>query len=197
MTGYQDAVNFAFAALDRIETFPSEADRLAALLLHYFENQDKSGLNSIFRASESQALAFDALSRASAVLVEKGEPLPPRLALWASHRLLDKVKRPKIPNRFKRGWPGEHKERDEFIYILVIKLRDYGISPTRNDAQGSWGESGCDAVAEAMAQRGLTPNTFKGIKKIYTRMNAKYAGGGMPDLGVALTSQMVKDMLRK
>ncbi|TMV88200.1 hypothetical protein FGG78_17545 [Thioclava sp. BHET1] len=194
---FQEAVDFAYEALEEVGSIPDEVDRLTAFVLYFCEKDDQASLGSVIRAAETQALSFDALSRAAGLLLERGHPLPPALAGWTSQRLAEKITRPKIPVRFNRGWPGENRELERIIYDLVATLRDLGITPTRNDSKGNQGFSGCDAVAEAMAKRKLTPNTFRGIKAIYIRLNGEYRAGRLPAIDVAVTSAMVKDMLRK
>lgn len=194
---YQEAVDFAYEALEEVESLPDEVDRLAAFVIHYCEKGDEASLGAVIRAAETQALSFDSLTRAAGILLERGQALPPGLAAWTGQRLVGKIERPKIPARFNRGWPGENREFEKIIYDLLVTFRDFGLAPTRNDEKGKSGSSGCDAVAEAMKRRTLTPNTFRGIKAIYTRINGEYAAGRLPGIDVAVTSSLVKDMLRK
>lgn len=194
---YQEAVDFAYEALEEVSTFPDEVERLAASVLHFCENGDDASLQAVIRAAETQALSYDALSQAAGLILERGEPLPSPLAVWTGRRLSEQIERPKIPARFKRGWPGENQERDLVIYDLVTTFRDFGLTATRNDENKTNGLSGCDAVAEAMSKRDLTPNTFRGVKAVYLRVKQEYAAGKRPGLGVSVTNELVKDTIRK
>ncbi|WP_127562825.1 hypothetical protein [Nioella ostreopsis] len=194
---FQEAVDFAYEALEEIEGLPNEVDRLAAMVLHFCDNRDDTSLLSVIRAAETQALSYDALSQAAGLILERGQVLPSPLAVWTGRRLADQVERPKIPARFKRGWPGENQERDLVIYDLVAAFRDFGLTATRNDENKTNGLSGCDAVAKAMSKRDLTPNTFRGVKAVYLRVKQEYAAGKRPGLGVSVTSKLVKDTIRK
>ena len=67
---YADAVDFAFDALVELDNLPSQIDRLAALIVQSCDHEDAASLASVIDESRSQALSFDALSRAAAILIK-------------------------------------------------------------------------------------------------------------------------------
>lgn len=192
---YTDAVDFAYEALAELYELPDEAEKLAVLIVYFHDNDDSASLGSAIEAARSQALSFDALSRAAAILIRKGAALHPVLATWTAKRLGGEIERPPISANFKRGWPGATVERDLILHGLVVALQGFGITATRNDVSPA--TSGCDAVAAAMARRGKAPSSFKEIKAIYLRIKSKYEAGGHPGLGLAAIKHLIKDTTEK
>lgn len=170
MIPFADAVDFAYEALAELDSLPDEADKLAVFIVIYCDNGDDASLQMVIDAARTQALSFDALSRAGAIMVRRGGAIPPLLREWLGQHLSGEIKRPKISSRFKTGWPGATLERDLILHDLVTTFADFGLTATRNDASAP--VSGCDAVAEAMARRKLRPQSYKDIKKIHAELRS-------------------------
>jgi hypothetical protein len=102
---YTDAVDFAYEALAELDNLPDEIDRLAALIVHFCNREDAASLASVIDAGRSQALSFEALSRAAAILIRKGTALHPALATWTAQRLCGEIERPAISAVSKEDGP--------------------------------------------------------------------------------------------
>lgn len=188
---FAEAVDFAADKLSVIQQLPTEADKLAAVIVHWSNEGDMGALATVVDAARSQALSRQALRLAGAELIRRGAPLPPVLATWLMDELKSNRKPPKTPPGFRRGWPGEKLERNLLLHAVVVSLREQGIAPTRNDEAPA--VSGCDAVSKAIRRLGLKPLSFKHLKEIYGEIEAQYRTGRDPGIGVAVISQLIKD----
>lgn len=103
---------------------------------------------------------WDALRLGVAHAVARGEEIPSEAAEWLALNLRGEIERP-------HGTPGTHEAEGLHvaIYLAVHTLVQSGMNATRNDA--SEPTSACDAVAKAMAEIGLQPATFYGVKKVW------------------------------
>ena len=114
--------------------------------------------------AKSNADGFDALCLGVAHAVERGfdEELTQEIRKWLAGILRGEVQRPKArAGRGSGGW------LHHLIWIAVSSRVGDGMSATRNDA--SEPTSACDAVAEALAELGLEPATFHGVKRVWLR----------------------------
>ena len=92
--------------------------------------------------------------------------LPERLSYWIALVLDDIVKPPKR----REGRPNAEKEFRLFLARLIFYIeKRHGLKPTRNASSPPI--SACDAVSIAMttlpAARGLKPNSFDELAKVY------------------------------
>lgn len=117
-------------------------------------------------AAQSDPDWFDALSLATASLVEQGTSLKEPLNQWAAAKIRGQVLPPKRK-------PGRHQnsmvERDQNIAAAVSYMRMLGLPPTRNIA--SEPHSGCDAVATAIREKGLAMS-YDAICKIWQKVRS-------------------------
>lgn len=114
--------------------------------------------------AESEAEGFDTAKMGIAYALEQSETLPDAARLWLAKVLRGEVSRPKA----KAG----RREKEWLNLLICIAIQHRvadGMDPTRNDASDPL--SACDAVAEALAELGLTPTTFDSVKRIWKRMN--------------------------
>lgn len=116
----------------------------------------------LFRWAEGSATGFDATKLAIAHALELGEPLPTEALEWIVQYLRGKVNRPKA----KSGRKSEYWFH-ALIWLAVGSLANDGMTATRNDESPA--TSACDAVANALAELGLEPTTFHGVKRIWLR----------------------------
>jgi hypothetical protein len=103
---------------------------------------------------------WDTLRLGVAHAVARGDEIPPEATEWLALKLRGEIKSP-------HGTPGTHEAEGLHvaIYLAVHTLVQSGMNATRNDA--SEPTSACDAVAKAMAEIGLQPATFYGVKKVW------------------------------
>lgn len=186
---YKQAVEFAVDALEGFDTLPDEADKLAAMVLHFVEKGEDASYDHVIEASDRQALSYDALSRVVARLLAHGQLPPSRLRAWAVEALTGKRERPKVSPRFKTGWPGQHVERDLMIYDTVVALEARGMLATRNDTTS--GGSGCDAVADAARKLGVPRLSYSAVKKVYMKTKRKIANNGDPWVSVDTVNNII------
>lgn len=113
---------------------------------------------------------WDALRLGVAHPVARREKIPPEAAEWLALNLRGEIERP-------HGTPGTHDAEGLHvaIFMAVHTLVQSGLKASRNDA--SEATSACDAVAEAMAEIGLKPATFYGVKKVWLAMKKKTKPG--------------------
>ena len=105
--------------------------------------------------------SFDVLRLGIAHSLEQGEELPPEALTWLVRHLRGEVTRPNA-----RSGAKTQVFLHTQIYVAVLTLvKEYGMKATRNDA--SEATSACDAVADALAELGLKPTTFHGVKRIW------------------------------
>ncbi len=120
-------------------------------------------LKLLSEASES-AYAFDAvLAWASAHLVNSRSIPDKDVCSFVVTYLLGKKVKPT-----KCGRPSKtagHQQRYALLRYAVAQLELLGFKPTRND-ESKHRDSGCDIVAEVMAELRFAPASFKEIKKI-------------------------------
>ncbi|UWQ54993.1 hypothetical protein [Leisingera caerulea] len=185
---FQDAVSHAKRSLAPVVELPSEAERLAALILHFCQEGDGASLQSIVNTSGSQLLSYEALGLAAASLLETDERLPAVLERWVLDVLRGTVVRPPMPKIAKSGWPGANNERDLMIFDAVKDLQKKGLTPSRNAMSPH--TSGCDAVSEAMGLLGYPRLSYGTVKKIYEGVGRKIKAGGNPRLGVEISNRL-------
>lgn len=86
--------------------------------------------------------------------------MPQVLQDWVNDEFFD----PCSPN-----WPGtKPQDMDLEIVFLVLHLVQGGLHATRNEVT-SFRTSACDAVAQAMQERGLKPEKYRGIEAIWKK----------------------------
>lgn len=117
----------------------------------------------LLAAAEVHVGSFDRLRLGIAHLLEQGEELPPEALTWLVRHLRGEVTRPKA---------GSGAKTQVFLHtqiqVAVLTLvHEYRMKATRNDE--SEATSACDAVADALAELGLKPATFHGVKRIWLR----------------------------
>ena len=112
--------------------------------------------------AETDAGGFDVLRLGIAYSLEQGEELPPEALTWLVRHLRGEVTRPKARAGAKTEFWLHY-----LIWSAVGSLVLEGMRATRNDA--SEPKSACDAVADALAELGLQPTTFHGVKRIWLR----------------------------
>ncbi|NHM17657.1 hypothetical protein [Tritonibacter mobilis] len=115
---------------------------------------------------------WDALRLGVASALERGDEIPPEAAKWLALNLRGAIERP-------LGNPGTHDAEGLHIaiYMAVHMLVQSGMDASRNDASAS--TSACDAVADVMAEIGLKPATFGGVKKVWLKRK-KQTKPGIP-----------------
>ena len=105
--------------------------------------------------------SFDVLRLGIAHSLEQGEELPPEALTWLVRHLRGEVTRPNA-----RSGAKTQAFLQAQIWVAVLTLVEvYRMKATRNDA--SEATSACDAVADALAELGLKPTTFHGVKRIW------------------------------
>ena len=109
---------------------------------------------------------FQALKLGVAYSIENGLDLPKTVKAWLASYLRDEIAPPK-----KAAGSKSKLDIHLSIYSAVGILVASGMTATRNDQGPS--TSACDAVAEAMAELGLKPATFHGVKGVWMNMKIR------------------------
>ena len=118
------------------------------------------GPEKLILMAKENPYAFDAMRLGIAFFLKQKEALPPEAMEWLVQLLRGELSRPK-----KRVGASSKASRHNFISHVVGELVSKGMKATRNDA--SEPTSACDAVADALAELGLEPATFHGVKRIW------------------------------
>jgi len=189
---FSEAVDIAYEMLLEIERLPSEAEKLAALIVHYCAQRDSRSLSSVIDSATDQALSYDALSLAAASLIARDVKLFGPVKEWTRQTLAGLNSRPPVPRRFAAGWPGNQEHRDLLIYDIVVELRNHGIQPTRNTTAAK--VSGCDAVADAMILHRQRPCSYSGVRDCFYNLKNRFEGGGNPRLPVSIINRLILEM---
>lgn len=189
---FRDAVDYAYDMLEVLDELPDEAEGLAALVYHASCRADTNELSRIIEASRTQALSFDALTRAVGYLVRQDKALPDILKDWLAKMLLAEITRPLVPKRFTRGWPGSKEHRDLLIYEVVVRLAEKGLLPTRSESTGS--ASGCDAVAQAMVLLKQSPRSYSGVSRSYYEVKTAFERGSDPRAPISIMNALIWEM---
>lgn len=127
-------------------------------------------LEGLIGASENSIDAYDTLKYAIGQhLIRRPTELLPFLAhAWLSLFLLGEIVAP--PQR-KQGRPNEIGKK-LMIWRILLKLKEFGINPTRNDAtDAATNPSGCDLVAEALSRLGEKPKSYDAVKRIWNEIH--------------------------
>jgi len=107
---------------------------------------------------------FDAIRFGIALHLRIEKELPQIILDWLIEHLQGKTKRPR--KAAGRGISlGLHITVAHVVRVLV----DRGMHATRNAASPA--TSACDAVAKALSELGMTPNSFEGVKAVWLKMN--------------------------
>jgi hypothetical protein len=116
---------------------------------------------TLLASAEVDAGSFDRLRLGIAHLLEQGEELPPEALTWLVRHLRGEVTRPKAGS----GAKTQVFLHTQICTAVLTLVHEYGMKATRNDS--SEATSACDAVADALAELGLKPTTFHGVKRIW------------------------------
>lgn len=118
------------------------------------------GVDSLIEGAKYEHSTFQALKLGLAAEIESGREIPPRLRKWLIGYLRGEIEVPAArAGRIKST--GLH----SLVAHAVADLVESGMTATRNEASAP--ESACDAVASALAELGLSPITFAGVKRIW------------------------------
>lgn len=117
--------------------------------------------DSAIKEAETDRFAFAVLRYVSAKYVEGGLAPPPPIRFWLRDYLNGEIIEPARP----RGRPpGDY---HHFIVRQAVRLLvDAGLQETRNDESRNK-QTACDAVAKAMLQLRLAPNSYSKVKRIW------------------------------
>lgn len=110
--------------------------------------------------------AFIALRSYCAEQIRVQNKMPERLRYWIASVIDGSITAPKRRN----GRPNKEKEFRLFLARLIFFIKErHNLKPTRNASSSAI--SACDAVSEAIntlpASRGLKPNSYDELAKIY------------------------------
>lgn len=189
---FRDAVDYAYDMLEVLDELPDEAEGLAALVYHASCRADTNELSRVIEAARTQALSFDALTRAVGYLVRRDKVLPDILKDWLAKMLLAEITRPPVPKRFRPGWPGSKEHRDLLIYEVVVRLTEKGLLPTRSESTGT--VSGCDAVAQAMKLLKQRPASYSGVRDSYYEVKRAFERGSDPRAPISIINALIWEM---
>lgn len=128
---------------------------------------DAGDLALILDWAEGDAAGFDALKEGICFSLERGEALHPDIVQWLLKYLRGEVSRPASKSGAKKAeWWSLR------ICLAVNELVEAGLSCMRNDV--SEPTSACDAVADALAELGLSPTSYASVKRIWLATRAEY-----------------------
>ena len=165
---YSEAVERAKFSLDSHVGYYQWFDDFKPLGLNYLDQiLEMRGASYIHHGPEKLILdakknpyAFDAMRLGIAFFLKQKETLPPEAKEWLMQYLRGELSRPakRVGASSKAGW------HDTISYIIGGFVAQ-GMMATRNDVSPA--TSACDAVADALAELGLEPATFHGVKRIW------------------------------
>jgi hypothetical protein len=121
-----------------------------------FSLNDKTLLHA-----EKDPVCFDVACTSVGIHIKCDLPLTRSAKEFAFRVLSDELKRPTQ----KGANPFSNLFRDRRIVEAIEIGQFYGLAATRNDASAE--TSGCDAVADFMRERGLKPQKFSAVKRIW------------------------------
>lgn len=166
---YQAAVKDAKAELQRLY----DCGALPHGLFHIYQSSRLGVFEKPFDWEEKLASskenydAFIALRSYCAEQIRVQNKMPERLRYWIASVIDGYITAPKRRD----GRPNAEKEFRLFLARLIFFImKRHNLKPTRNASSSAI--SACDAVSEAIntlpASRGLKPNSFDELAKIYT-----------------------------
>ena len=122
----------------------------------------------LIEAAKVDPDAFTALRLLVAMALERGAELRPEVRTWLAGFLRGDIVPPK-----KRGRPKKDQAKTGAlhvtIFLAVAMLQTRGMTATRND--DSPHRSACDAVAQALKEFRMLPQSYKGVKRIWESNN--------------------------
>ena len=165
---YQAAVKDAKAELQRLY----DCGALPHGLFHIYQSSRLGVFEKPFDWEETLACskenydAFIALRSYCAGQIRLQNKMPERLRYWIASVINGYITAPKRRN----GRPNKEKEFRLFLARLIFFIKErHNLKPTRNASSSAI--SACDAVSEAIntlpASRGLKPNSYDELAKIY------------------------------
>ena len=166
---YQAAVKDAKAELQRLY----DCGALPHGLFHIYQSSRLGVFEKPFDWEEKLASskenydAFIALRSYCAEQIRVQNKMAERLRYWIASVIDGSITAPKRRN----GRPNKEKEFRLFLARLIFFIEErHNLKPTRNASSSAI--SACDAVSEAIntlpASRGLKPNSYDELAKIYT-----------------------------
>jgi len=165
---FQAAVRDAKAELQRLY----DCGALPHGLFHMYQSSRLGVFEKPFDWEEKLASskenydAFIALRSYCAEQIRVQNKMPERLRYWIASVINGSITAPKRRN----GRPNAEKEFRLFLARLIFFIKErHHLKPTRNASSSAI--SACDAVSEAIntlpASRGLKPNSYDELAKIY------------------------------
>jgi hypothetical protein len=145
--------------IDRNKSYRDDAT------LRGLKAQSEDGYKVLLQKAEHEREDHDALRFGLAAHLEQDGLLEPELRKWLARHLRGEVTVP-------ADKPGE-KDAVALHALMVVTVNyfytHHGIRPTRNSSlkRENGEQSGCDAVARALASLSLEPQTFEGVKKVW------------------------------
>ena len=129
-----------------------------------YDYNDEKGAELIKQANSGDREADAALCRIALQYMLYGKEMPSNLRAYVMGILIRRFKTP--PARQRGGSPHGRHRRNLYIVGMVSRLVDMGIKPTRNRAARGGVESGCSAVAKALARVGIHIDET-GVEKVW------------------------------
>ena len=126
-------------------------------------NMLRQSPSELFEWAGRDATGFEAAKRGLAEALEQGEELPKEAIAW-----LVKFLREEFSSLRKKTGPKGQEWKHLLICEAIRILESEGMLATRND----WGTnqaSACDVVADALAELGLEPYSFDGVKDVWKK----------------------------
>lgn len=120
--------------------------------------------------ASSDSDGWNALSLGVAEALEMGRTIPTEAREWLVLVLRGKANKPHCKVG-RHSASGLHNA----IYIAVYARVHEGMKATRNDASPP--VSACDAVADALAELGLNPTTYYGVKRVWLNIKSQTKQG--------------------
>jgi hypothetical protein len=145
----------------RSPLFPPSEDDPAG-----YDYDDEKGAELIKQAESGDREADAALCRIAVQYMFFGREMPFNLRSYVVGILLRRFMTPPAPQR--GGSPHGQHRRNLYIVGMVSRLVDMGIKPTRNRAARDGAESGCSAVAKALARVGIHIDET-GVEKVWAK----------------------------
>lgn len=122
-----------------------------------------SDTEKLLADARTNADAFNALRYGLAQSLALKQDIPDAARMWLVDYVLGRIEEPMRPSGRKKS-----STKNAMIFLAVKTVERQGLARFRGDYDTP--TSGCDAVAVALRELGMTPTSYSQVKKIFTQI---------------------------